>query len=188
MSIKPVKIGLVLVMAVLIKDICIAKEVFDIKLGAFNVQDTKGEKSYTCFNEISAGVGKYIKDNIVIGLEMDYYRLPANYNLWGTTIDRETQVLKNFLNCEYIIKQDEKGFMGVTLGYDFGYSVFRGLLGGQTLGDIASWKLMFEKGFRLKGWNNKMLFVNAGLQNNPVNRVFAGFGILFETNILKGKA
>ena len=185
---KQAVVWLLLVLSVLMENYCISKERFDFKLGMFGIQDTKGKETYAGFPEISASAGKIFKENIYAGLELDYFLLPENYNLWGNTINSKVQVFKSFINCGWI-KQQESGFMGVTAGYDFGINVFSSFVGGQRVGDVASIKVMFTKGIVPKKWEikNKMLVYDIGIQNTPGYRIFGRFGILFETNICKKK-
>lgn len=181
------KLLVVLVLCVVINAFCHSKELIDFKLGSFQIEDTKAEKTYTGFPEVSASIGKLFNGSIYAGLELDYFLLPENYNLWGNTTNSKVQVFKSFINCGWIIQQGN-GFSGFIAGYDFGINIFSSLIGGQKVGDVASWKLMYTKGIIPKKWEdkNRILVFDAGVQNTPGCRLFVRFGILFETNIFKG--
>jgi len=175
---------LILMMMLFVKQYGYSEELFDVKLGIFSIQDTKGEKTYTGFPELSISISKYVKENITVGLELDYYQLPRNYNLWGNMIGSEIQVFKNFINFGWR-KEQKNGFMGLSLGYDMGYDLIGGLIRGQKLGRTDTLQLIFSKGIRPKNWKENILVViDAGVQNKPGLKIFVHCGIGFEYNLM----
>ena len=100
---------LIFIVSMFVEGISFARIIFDAKIGLFGIQDPKGESSYVRLPEISLGFGKFIKkdSNILLGMELDYYNLPANFNLWGTKIDTE---IKAATYCNLDIKKNKENF------------------------------------------------------------------------------
>lgn len=73
----------ILLICIVFNGLCFSKELFDLKLGLFSIQDTKGEKTYTRFPEISANVGKVFKERIYAGLELDYFFAAGKLQFMG---------------------------------------------------------------------------------------------------------
>ena len=171
MSRKKIIIVLVIVMSLWSDSIC--KEMLDLKLGLFSINDVYGKGTYIGFPEISAGIGKIFSRNIYAGLELNYYQLPKNCNLWGNILNTEIHVLKTFLNIGLITEQ-KNGFIGLYLGYDLGVDLIPMLI---SLGRPNTLQLVFTKGFKMNSKENKNIIFDLGVQNSPLLKIFFRCGI-----------
>jgi hypothetical protein len=164
---------LVIVMSLWSDSIC--KEMLDLKLGIFSIKDVYGKKTYIGFPEIKAGFSDFITENITIGFELDYYVLPKNYDLWGATIDSEINIVKNFVDIGWLVQQNN-GYIGVVLGYDFGVDIFSYIIFGSPHKlPVGTYQLVITKEIKLK--DNKSLKIDVGIQEHPVEKISIRFGL-----------
>jgi hypothetical protein len=164
---------LVIVMSLSLIRIALGKTVMlDMKLGIYGIQDTVGEKIHIGIPEIASGFWYLVKDNIITGLELDYFLLPDNYNLWGNTIDTKVKVFKEYINIGWYRVEGER-FRGVVFGYNFGMNILGNLVGGYKVREESSMKLMYMR-------KDKLIGYDIGIENTPGLRIFGRLGILIE--------